>query len=51
MSIHTIKDSILGVPREEDNSTYLIYPQSYPRPHFINHYIQYLQQHDVIRFI
>lgn len=22
MSIHTIKDSILGVPREEDNSTY-----------------------------
>ena len=28
MSIHTIKDSILGVPREEDNSTYLIYPQS-----------------------
>ena len=39
MSIHTIKDSILGVPREEDNSTYLIYPQSYPRPHFINHYM------------
>ena len=36
MSIHTIKDSILGVPREEDNSTYLIYPQSYPRPHFIS---------------
>ena len=26
MSIHTIKDSILGVPREEDNSTYLISP-------------------------
>ena len=31
MSIHTIKDSILGVPREEDNSTYLIYPPIIPK--------------------
>lgn len=39
MSIHIVEDSIIGVPREEDNSIFLIYPKIYPKPHFINKYV------------
>lgn len=39
MSIEVRKDSIIGKPRKENDSFYLITPKIYPKPHFINSYI------------
>lgn len=39
MSIRVRKDSIIGKPRKENGSFYLITPKIYPKPHFINSYI------------
>lgn len=39
MTIHYNNDSLIGIPRKENNSLYLIHPKSYPRPCFVNDYI------------
>ncbi|HEN4571340.1 hypothetical protein PN298_07550 [Peptostreptococcus anaerobius] len=39
MAIRVRKDSIIGKPRKENGSFYLITPKIYPKPHFINSYI------------
>lgn len=39
MTIQTRQDSLIGRPRKEEKSLYLIHPKSYPRPCFINDYI------------